>query len=194
MQFHPPIPLPQRLPKILHKIRSPKYNSPEIYMDDMVSPQWNVLKLFMIYSTRNPIQDSSQSPTQQILCVQRFYQSRHSFILPCIMEIRYSGIYSPKQSTDKFSSNDRHHYKFQNSHLQPTLRRYSPEATQLRWPQSKTCYNTTFSRPSVTSFPFTGPFAMPLQDHEQPIAPFQDRKCKSFPLHKTILPQLMLRT
>ena len=40
MQFHPTNPLSQSLPQVLHKIRSPKEDSPQAKMHDMVSPQW----------------------------------------------------------------------------------------------------------------------------------------------------------
>ena len=32
------------------------------------------------------------------------------------------------------------------------------------------------SGPTITSYPFAGPFASPFQDHKQPLAPFQDCK------------------
>ena len=162
MQFYLPIPLPQSLPQVLHKIRNPKEDSPQTYMDDMVSPWWTVSILFRINCTRHSTQDPSPSPTLHILCVWRFYQPKHSSIFPGIIEIKNSGIYSPQWSTNTFSSNDRDHHKFQNSHLQPTHRQYSSEVTQQKQPQSKTHYETAFSGPSITSYPFTGPFAIPF--------------------------------
>ena len=106
----------------------PKEDSSQTQMDDIVSPWWNMPNLFRIPNTRHSTQEPPPNPTLQGLCIWRFYQPWHSFIIPYIIQIRNSRIYRPQWSTNKLSSNDRHHHKFQNSHLQPAHREISPRS------------------------------------------------------------------
>ena len=138
-------------------------------------------KFFRMHSARHSMQDPSWGPTLQILWVWRFYQPRHSFILPHIIKIRNNGIYSPQWSTNKFSNNDRHHHKFQNSHLQSFHRRYSQKPHNWSDHKAKPIIKQPFQDHPSPVTPSQDHLLAPFQDHKQSVAPFKDLKVQIIP-------------
>ena len=133
----------------------------------MVSPQWNMSKLFRIHSARYSIQDLSQVLPCMFYVFEDFISP--DILLSASLRLGKVEFTVPNKAPRNFPGNGRHHHKFQNSHLQHTYRRYSPEATQQKWLQGKTHYKTAFSIPSITSYPLTGPFVASFQDHQLPL-------------------------
>ena len=100
------------------------------------------------------------------------------FILPGIIEIRNSEIYSPHWSTSKFSSNDRHHHKFQNTpHIEDIPQKPHNRSDCKAKPIIKQPFQ---DHPSPVT-PSWDHLIAPFQDHKQPIAHFQDHKMQIIP-------------
>ena len=126
-----PIILLQSLPHLFYQTRSPIKDSPQTYSSYLVSLQYNTPIPFRIHSARHSTKDPSPSFTLQMFLFEDFTSPDIILSYPTSSRLWIVKFKVPNDQ-EHFPSYPGCHHRFQNSHLQHTLRRHSTEATQQK--------------------------------------------------------------